>query len=42
MKLKLKMLGCQRCGHRWIPRKAEVRQCPRCKTAYWDVKKPEN
>jgi len=29
-------LECKRCGHRWIPKKEDVRQCPKCKTAYWD------
>jgi len=32
-KLKLK---CKRCEHRWIPKKEDVRQCPKCKSAYWD------
>ncbi len=31
-------ITCQKCGHKWIPRKADVRQCPKCKTAYFDVK----
>ena len=29
-------LTCKRCGHRWAPRKADVRTCPRCKSPYWD------
>jgi Zn finger protein HypA/HybF involved in hydrogenase expression len=29
-------LTCLKCGHTWIPRKTDVRLCPRCKTAYWD------
>lgn len=29
---------CERCGHRWVPRKDETpRICPKCKSAYWDV-----
>jgi len=32
-------LKCQRCGKEWVPRKEEIRQCPQCKTAYWDVPK---
>ena len=30
-------LKCQRCGGEWIPRKDDVRQCPKCKSAYWDL-----
>jgi len=33
--MKLKKLKCVKCGHEWIPRKEDVRQCPKCKTAYW-------
>jgi len=29
-------LECKRCGHRWIPRKPDVRICPKCKSPYWD------
>jgi len=29
-------LECKRCGHKWIPRKVEVRICPKCKSPYWD------
>lgn len=32
-------LDCQRCGHKWIPRKSRVNVCPKCKSALWDVKK---
>lgn len=29
---------CERCEHRWVPRKDETpRICPKCKSAYWDV-----
>lgn len=28
-------LKCERCGHEWAPRKAEVVVCPRCKSPYW-------
>jgi hypothetical protein len=39
MKVKLKILTCERCGHRWTPRKPVVRQCPnqKCRSAYWNV-----
>lgn len=34
----LPTLTCLRCGHKWVPRIAVVLQCPKCKTAKWDVK----
>jgi predicted Zn-ribbon and HTH transcriptional regulator len=34
MKYKLR---CQRCGWEWIPRKEDVRQCPKCRNLYWDM-----
>jgi Zn finger protein HypA/HybF involved in hydrogenase expression len=40
MKLKnIVRLKCLRCGHEWTPRQQEVRQCPHCKSALWDVPK---
>jgi len=39
MKIKIPELECKRCGHKWTPRKMEIRQCPSCKSAYWDVEK---
>jgi len=36
MKIKLQKLKCKRCGYEWIPRKDEVRLCPRCRSPYWD------
>ena len=31
---------CERCGHEWVPRKAqEPKVCPKCKSPYWDVPK---
>ena len=37
-------LECKRCGHKWIPRKKEVRYCPHCQSAYWDTprEKPQD
>lgn len=32
----LQYTECLRCGHRWLPRRKEVRICPKCKSAYWD------
>jgi len=34
-----KKLHCKKCNWEWVPRKADVRQCPHCKTAYWNVDK---
>ena len=36
IKIKLPEQVCQRCGHRWIPRKDEVRKCPKCQSVWWD------
>ncbi|KKK62295.1 hypothetical protein LCGC14_3005730, partial [marine sediment metagenome] len=36
MKIKLTKLVCKKCGHFWIPKVEEVRQCPKCKSAWWD------
>ncbi len=30
---------CERCGYEWVPKKARVRVCPKCHSAYWDAKK---
>jgi predicted Zn-ribbon and HTH transcriptional regulator len=38
--LTLHGLQCLRCGHLWVPRLAEVRICPKCKSARWDQPKP--
>lgn len=39
MKIKITKIKCFKCGHLWIPRKAEVRMCPKCKTPYFDVER---
>lgn len=39
MKIKVVAVKCERCGHKWTPRKTEVRVCPQCKSPYWDKKK---
>ena len=40
MKINLpQKLECKRCGHKWIPRVAEVRICAKCKSPYWDKEK---
>jgi len=30
-------LECLRCGHKWHPRKKEVRICPHCKSPWFDI-----
>lgn len=41
MIVNLSQIQCQRCSHRWVPRKAEVRVCPHCHSPYWDKRKGE-
>jgi rubrerythrin len=36
-----KIYECKKCGHKWINRKEDIRQCPYCKSAYWDKPKDE-
>lgn len=31
------VLKCCRCGHEWTPRTKDVRQCPKCRSPFWDV-----
>lgn len=37
--MKLIKILCKRCGHTWIPRKEEIKVCPKCKSPYWDKEK---
>lgn len=37
--VQLTELNCKRCGHNWFPKQEEVRICPKCKSAYFDVEK---
>ena len=39
MNIEMKWLICARCEHRWVPRKPEVRVCPRCHSPYWDKRR---
>ena len=32
---------CLRCNHEWQPRQEEIVQCPKCKSAYWNVPRKE-
>jgi len=40
--MKIKTLRCIKCGYKWIPRVWPVKQCPRCKTYYWEKAKVAN
>jgi hypothetical protein len=35
-RIAIPLLHCYRCGNVWTPVKRLVRQCPRCKSFYWD------
>lgn len=39
MEVKLTQIECKRCGYKWLPRKIDVRQCPKCKSPYWEIPK---
>jgi Zn finger protein HypA/HybF involved in hydrogenase expression len=39
MKISIPELRCLRCEHKWTPRKADVRQCPKCRSVLWNVPK---
>ena len=39
MRIIMKKIKCKRCLHEWIPRKSEIRMCPRCKTPWFDIPK---
>jgi len=34
-------LKCLRCNHEWVPRREEVKRCPKCNSPYWDKPKKE-
>ena len=36
MIIKLSKLFCKRCGYEWVPKKEEVRVCPKCHSPYFD------
>jgi DNA-directed RNA polymerase subunit RPC12/RpoP len=35
-----RLLGCFRCGHRWLPRHSPIVRCPKCKSEYWAQPRP--
>ena len=41
MEIQINEVTCLRCGHKWPPRKSDVRICPKCKSAWWDQEKKE-
>lgn len=41
MEIEIKEMQCRRCNHKWIPRKTEVRMCPKCRTVWFDKEKNE-
>lgn len=32
---KLPHLACRRCGHKWVPKRIPVTECPACKSYRW-------
>lgn len=42
MRINIKQLECKKCGYKWTPRQSEIRQCPKCKSAWWDISKVIN
>lgn len=40
-RVNVETLTCRRCGHTWVPRKDVVYECPKCKSARWDVPKSQ-
>jgi len=39
MSMENKRIKCKRCSHEWFPRMENVKICPHCKSAYWDVER---
>jgi predicted Zn-ribbon and HTH transcriptional regulator len=37
--VELPKLKCKQCGWKWTPRKADIRQCPSCRSTYWNDKR---
>lgn len=42
MKVQIFRLLCKCCGHTWVPKIEDVRICPKCKNARWDVGKKKD
>lgn len=41
MKVRNFTIKCRKCGHVWVPRIPDVRYCPNCKTAKFDMPQKE-
>lgn len=41
-KVKLRMLECKICKHKWTPRKPKVWLCPNCNSARWNEGETKN
>ena len=39
MEIQIQYLKCKRCSAKWVPRKADIRTCPKCRSPYWDREK---
>lgn len=37
-RIKIVVLECKRCAHKWVPRIPEPAVCPNCHSPYWMVK----
>lgn len=35
--IKIQTLKCERCGHKFIPRKVERKKCSRCQSNKWNI-----
>jgi len=35
MKIEIKKLKCERCGHKWVARREDILVCPKCRSPYW-------
>ena len=38
-KIIIQKCKCLRCNSEWIPRKEEIKFCPKCKSPYWDMER---
>jgi Zn finger protein HypA/HybF involved in hydrogenase expression len=39
--IRLTTLECKRCGHKWNPRKQDIKVCPnpKCHSPYWNIER---
>ena len=38
----MKILKCKRCGNEWSPIVENPKQCPKCKSPYWNKNRMDN